>query len=95
MKLKGKPTRVDYYRATWYPDLHYFSVGPDLISQDFIKFPYVKNGEKTEKIVDTHYWMNNLVKPTTKKRIYWDEKLMQRMYRGEFYMVDEDAIFNY
>ena len=93
LKPKGSHKRVKYYKVTRNERYNHFPVGRDLIFETALRFVWKENGHEYEKIIPTEYWIKNVLK--LKKLIYYDPKILERVYKGDFYVVDENSIFNY
>lgn len=89
-----KNKRVDFYCATYSKKHNSFAISPERIHEDALKFIWEdKDGNKFEKIVPTKYWGPHLGK--YKVRWDYDEILNKREYRGGFFTLIGEVIFNY
>ena len=93
-KLKVRNKRVDFYRVTLNEGFDSFAIGPDLLFQDALRFIWHnKYGLEMEKIVPVSYFAKYLGK--VKKLIWFDDKLNDKVYRGEFYPLPAEVIYKY
>ena len=94
MRKNLNHAKVNYYRVTQNPNYDFFAISPDYLFEDKLRFVYMLNGIKHEKIVPlTHIGRYLSKKP--KKLIWYDYFLEEKVYRGEFYTLPVNVIYNY